>query len=118
MVQRRESFCRVGDHWCTECCEGMGCDNLGQFSDGSWGCLGHSLTQAREISTSDGTILITPQPPACKMTTCQDELPYGIQPADVIRAIQKLPAGEFYFSQVINTLIPLPLSAFPRNLRD
>lgn len=99
-----ESLCKIGSHWCTECCEGMSCSNLGELPDDSWGCLGHALDKPEEMMTPDGLVLITPQPKYCRMVSCEDDLPDEVTKDSVIQAIQSLPPGEFCMSMVVQSI--------------
>lgn len=103
-TNRVESLCRVDDHWCTECCEGMGCELLGELSDGSWGCLGYELApgEVRYVDSVDGLIMVTSQKTMCKRISCIQDMPQHI--AVFHKIIESLEPGEFVMSNIINSI--------------
>lgn len=93
MTKPKELLCRVGEHWCTDCCKGRNCSNLGDLSDGSRGCLGHSTINSSGAPS---------QPQLCVDFSCLDF--YDIDPDQAKELIQSLPPGEFSMQNILSIL--------------
>jgi len=104
MQERNVAPCRIdgGKYWCTECCEGRNCCDLGNLPDGSWGCLGWNLKRVRTVNTVDGPIEAMPQPDFCKDVNCVELM--GLNASEVMNQIRKGPPGEFFMSIVADEI--------------
>jgi len=95
-MKKEINFCRPDNsHYCTVCCQGRGCTNLGKLEDGSSGCLGHTSIEnkSQEISQTE----------FCKSLSCLtlEDLKHS---KDIVSLIRSLPEGNFSMQEVLESL--------------